>query len=121
MKRMQDTIITNTEVRDERKPREVRPCTPTKRKVTLAEKEKTRSPKRRRPNQDIKKYISCKKWREEEEQGQGRDQGQGSARKGEDPRHELQGEGGAGRRQQHHHLQDHHEVHLPSLGESALI
>ena len=47
------------------------PKTPTKRKVMKEGKEKG-SPKivkKRRQNGDMKRYISCKKWREEESRG----------------------------------------------------
>ena len=40
------------------------PKTPSKRKVMKEEKEK-KSPKKRRQNSDMKRYISCKRWREE--------------------------------------------------------
>ena len=45
--------------------------TPKKRKVRGGAEEKrtpAKSPKRKRMNENIKKYISCRKWREEEEQ-----------------------------------------------------
>ena len=50
----------------EQEKRRIPPGTPTKRKVGREEKEK-RTPKRRRQNGDMRRYISCKKWREEEE------------------------------------------------------
>ena len=45
--------------------------TPKKRKVRGGAEEKrtpAKSPKRKRMNENIKKYISCRKWREEEDQ-----------------------------------------------------
>ena len=46
------------------------PVTPTKRKVVREEREK-RTPKRRKQNADMRKYISCKRWKEDGGDGGG--------------------------------------------------
>ena len=48
----------------------ITPTTPTKRKVMREEREKN-PPKRRRQNADMRKYISCKKWRTDQQKLEG--------------------------------------------------
>ena len=86
--------------------------TPKKRKVRGGAEEKrtpAKSPKRKRMNENIKKYISCRKWREEEEQkSTGQEQ-----QEGEQQQHQHEGNQGdvshdqvqqEGEQPQHHQL-----------------
>ena len=51
-----------------RRERRIQMETPLKRKVGKEEMEKKRTPKKPRRNHDIKRYITCKRWKEEEEE-----------------------------------------------------
>ena len=54
---------------EEEKLPEIKVVSPKKRKVMTEEK---RTPKKKRRNMDMKRYISCKKWKEEEKDRQQR-------------------------------------------------
>ena len=56
--------------------------TPQKRKVNKEEQGKKRTPKKARRNDDMRKYITCRRWREDEE----RETGEGTQEEGEEER-----------------------------------
>ena len=68
-------------------------CSPKKRKVQQEDKERRRSPKKMRNSSNIKRYITCRRWREEED----------DARRGEIATH-SEGEGEEGQGQEVSHI-----------------